>query len=117
MQNRESSAMGTPMPFSNGDSYRFRLKKCNSSTKLTCPSCGQRHRFVPYYDTEEKITFPDYVGRCDREDNCGYHCPPPGSILKRILMQRMDCLMKDITFLLLTMLLGRNHLQHISLVS
>lgn len=76
MQNRESSAVGTPMPFSNGDSYRFRLKKCNSRTKLTCPSCGQKHRFVPYYDTEGKITFPDYVGRCDREDNCRYHYTP-----------------------------------------
>ena len=76
MQNRESSAMGTPTPFSYGDSYRFRLKKCNARTKLTCPSCGKTHRFVPYYDTEGKITFPNYVGRCDREQKCGYHYPP-----------------------------------------
>lgn len=45
-----------------------------SSKKYICPKCGQR-RFVIYLDNEgNKID--DSCGRCDRQDNCGYHYPP-----------------------------------------
>ena len=27
-------------------------------------------------DTEKRIQFPDYVGRCDHEQKCGYHFTP-----------------------------------------
>lgn len=57
--------------------YRFRLKPYKvPSDRTECPSCHTRRSFVPYIDTEGKITFPPYVGRCNRENKCGYHYPP-----------------------------------------
>lgn len=57
--------------------YRFKLEKYHGpSSKHTCPGCGCKRRFVRYIDTEERINFPYYVGKCDRINNCGYHYPP-----------------------------------------
>ena len=58
--------------------YRFHLQKYKSgrNSKLTCPQCGRKQCFVRYIDEEGKIIFPDYVGRCDHEDSCGYHYTP-----------------------------------------
>ena len=57
--------------------YRFRLKPYKvPSDRTECPNCHHRRCFVPYIDTEGKITFPPYVGRCNRENKCGYHYPP-----------------------------------------
>jgi len=57
--------------------FRFKLEKYkNPSSKHTCPQCGHRRCFVRYVDTENEIIFPKYVGRCDREDKCGYHFTP-----------------------------------------
>ena len=76
MQNPKSSAMGTPVPYAIGTRYRFVLKKCNGRTKLKCPSCEREHTLVPYIDVLGVMTFPCEVGRCDREDHCGYHYSP-----------------------------------------
>ena len=58
--------------------YRFHLQKyvAGKNTKHTCPQCGRKRCFVRYVDEEGKIEFPDYVGRCDHEDSCGYHYTP-----------------------------------------
>ena len=58
--------------------YRFRLQKyaTGRNNKKRCPECGRRKCFTPYVDTEERITFPDYVGICDHVNRCGYHYPP-----------------------------------------
>lgn len=55
--------------------YRFHLQKyaAGKNTKQTCPQCGKKRCFVRYVDEEGEIGFPDYVGRCDHEDSCGYH--------------------------------------------
>lgn len=47
-----------------------------SSKKLICPSCRQRS-FKPYVyaDSGEPVDETQY-GRCDRENNCGYHMQP-----------------------------------------
>src|SRR5690349_19434153 len=55
------------------NTYRFELDK--SSKKLTCPQCRQK-RFVLYRDNETGGYLPDHVGRCDRENGCGYHFAP-----------------------------------------
>ncbi len=57
--------------------FRFQLEPYKSIvTKHTCPECGRAKVFTRYVDTEEEITFPDYVGRCNRENKCGYHFSP-----------------------------------------
>ncbi|MEI6848249.1 MAG: DUF6371 domain-containing protein [Chlorobiaceae bacterium] len=53
--------------------YRFALEK--SGLKYTCPQCGKL-RFVRYVDTCTGEQIADHVGRCDREDSCGYHLRP-----------------------------------------
>ena len=59
------------------NNYRFRLKPYKvPSDRTDCPNCHHRRCFVPYIDTEGRISFPPYVGRCNRENNCGYHYPP-----------------------------------------
>ena len=56
--------------------YRFVLQKYKRGNKATCPNCGKKRCFVRYIDIEEKIHFPDYVGRCDHEHSCQYHYKP-----------------------------------------
>ncbi len=57
--------------------HRFELEKYKGmSTRHTCPECGEKRCFVRYIDTEGSIDFPDHVGRCNREDKCGYHFTP-----------------------------------------
>ena len=53
--------------------FRFELEK--GGVKHTCPAC-KKMRFVPYVDTETGEQVADVVGRCDREDSCGYHLTP-----------------------------------------
>lgn len=45
---------------------------------MRCPKCGQM-RFVPYVLTADNTTLAGAeYGRCDREQNCGYHRYPSG---------------------------------------
>lgn len=54
--------------------YRWELMK--HGKKMICPACGQR-RFVPYVSTRDHRTLAGAeYGRCDRENNCGYHRYP-----------------------------------------
>ena len=56
--------------------YRFRLDPSSQKVKYRCPQCGKDKKFVKYIDVEGRVTFPDHVGRCDREEKCGYHYGP-----------------------------------------
>lgn len=57
-------------------SYKWMLRK--GSKKEICPQCGQR-RFVPYVLTADGVTLAGpALGRCDREQNCGYQRYPDG---------------------------------------
>lgn len=57
--------------------HRFILEPYKGvASRHTCPECNQKRCFSRYVDTENAITFPDYVGRCDREQKCGYHFTP-----------------------------------------
>ena len=45
-------------------------------SRHTCPECGRKGAFVRYIDTETGEQLADNVGRCNREDSCGYHYKP-----------------------------------------
>ncbi len=56
--------------------FRFSLQKYNGSqTRFICPNCG-RKEFVRYIDNESGEYLDDYVGRCNRIEQCGYHLSP-----------------------------------------
>ena len=57
--------------------HRFILEPYKGvSTRHTCPDCHRQRCFSKYIDTEKQIKFPEYVGRCDHEQKCGYHFTP-----------------------------------------
>ena len=56
--------------------YRFHLQKYKLGNRYICPQCGLKRCFARYIDEEGQIVFPDNVGRCDREQSCGYHYSP-----------------------------------------
>lgn len=53
------------------------LEKYNGmKTRHTCPNCGKRNQFARYIDTEAGEYIAEHVGRCNRENSCGYHYTP-----------------------------------------
>jgi hypothetical protein len=55
-------------------SYKYSLDP--SSKKYNCPGCSHK-TFVVYIDTTDGSIVDEYeFGRCDRENNCGYHKHP-----------------------------------------
>jgi hypothetical protein len=54
--------------------YRYTLQR--NSKKYRCPGCGHQIKFTRYIDNDTKELLPDQVGRCDRENSCGYHYTP-----------------------------------------
>ena len=56
------------------NNFRYTLQRKGS--KLDCPACGRKKRFVPYIDTATGQPVNRTVGKCDRESNCGYHYTP-----------------------------------------
>ena len=55
--------------------HRNPIELDRSSKKFICPSCGKR-RFVRYFNSETNDYLPDYLGRCDRDEGCGYFEKP-----------------------------------------
>ena len=63
--------------------HRFILEPYKGiATRHTCPECHKKRSFARYIDTEGKIEFPPYVGRCNHEQSCGYHFTPKVGIVK-----------------------------------
>ena len=57
--------------------YRFILEPYKGvSSRHICPNCHRKSCFARYIDTDEQISFPDYVGRCNHEQKCGYNYTP-----------------------------------------
>ncbi len=56
--------------------YRFHLEKYRCGSKMDCPNCGKKRCFVRYIDEQGTVHFPSSVGKCDHEQNCGYHYTP-----------------------------------------
>lgn len=57
--------------------YRYTLQPYKGrNTRYTCPQCGCKDVFVRYIDTTTGEHLSEDVGRCNREQQCGYHKPP-----------------------------------------
>lgn len=57
--------------------HRFILEPYKGiASRHCCPECKHKRCFSRYIDTEGAISFPEHVGRCDREQKCGYHFTP-----------------------------------------
>jgi hypothetical protein len=58
--------------------YSATLESYTSKTKSrhSCPSCGAKHEFTRYKDSETGEYIADHVGRCNRDLKCGYHYTP-----------------------------------------
>jgi hypothetical protein len=56
---------------------RFTLQPYRGpSSRFRCPLCRNAHKFTRYIDTRTGEYLGEDVGRCDREQNCGYHKKP-----------------------------------------
>lgn len=58
--------------------HRFILEPYTGmKSRYHCPGCNSRQKtFALYIDAETGNPIADYVGRCNREDKCGYHYTP-----------------------------------------
>jgi len=57
--------------------FRFTLEPyVSQKNRYECPSCGKKHTFTRYIDLEENQYVGIHVGKCDREQKCGYHFKP-----------------------------------------
>lgn len=58
--------------------YRYILEKyAGSKTRFKCPECQNKsNTFVRYIDTESGEYIDESVGKCNRENKCGYHLMP-----------------------------------------
>jgi hypothetical protein len=45
-------------------------------SRYTCPQCHRHKVFTRYIDADTHQPIADHVGRCSRENNCGYHVKP-----------------------------------------
>lgn len=55
---------------------KYHLQKYSgTSTRHECPHCHDLHSFARYVD-ERETYIANNVGRCNREDKCGYHLIP-----------------------------------------
>ena len=60
-----------------GTGYPYTLEPYKGpDSRHTCPACGAAHKFARYIDNATGQYIADEVGRCDREDSCGYHLKP-----------------------------------------
>lgn len=56
---------------------KYHLQKYKGrTTRHTCPQCNNTKSFSLYVDSETGEPINEIVGRCNREDKCGYHYPP-----------------------------------------
>jgi len=58
------------------ETKNFKYSLDPGSKKFTCPACHKK-RLVKYLDNNTGNYLNDDFGRCDRQQNCGYHKAPP----------------------------------------
>lgn len=59
------------------NNHPYQLEKyAGRKTRHTCPRCRQLHKFTRYIEVQTGQYVAPEVGRCDRQDSCGYHYTP-----------------------------------------
>lgn len=57
--------------------YKYILEPYKGQrTRYNCPGCGKAHQFTRYIETETGQLLGFQVGKCNRENKCGYHYSP-----------------------------------------
>lgn len=57
--------------------FRFTLEPyISQKNRYQCPYCGKKHSFTRYIDLQKKEYISVNVGKCNREQKCGYHLTP-----------------------------------------
>lgn len=57
--------------------HKYKLQKyTGAASRLQCPKCEHKRVFAIYLDIDTNEPLNSDVGRCNREDKCGYHYTP-----------------------------------------
>lgn len=57
--------------------FQYILEPYNGQkTRYTCPNCLRKKQFTRYIDIETKEYLSENVGKCNRDNKCGYHYTP-----------------------------------------
>lgn len=57
--------------------HKYELEKYKGTrSRHECPACHHKGVFARYVDSDTGASLHPYVGRCNREDKCGYHYTP-----------------------------------------
>ncbi|WP_157799095.1 DUF6371 domain-containing protein [Mucilaginibacter auburnensis] len=57
--------------------HRYQLQPYKTpASRYACPQCSTPRSFTRYIDTQSGQQLAHMVGRCSRENNCGYHYTP-----------------------------------------
>jgi hypothetical protein len=59
--------------------YRFSLDNSRPVKLFLCPQCRKK-TFKRYIDKDTNSYLDEYIGRCNREVNCGYHATPKNNV-------------------------------------
>jgi hypothetical protein len=88
--------------------YRIILEPYKTiKSRYHCPQCNARERtFTRYIDTETGEYIAEFVGKCGRENKCGYHYPPkkyfqehPNTLPKQSITQQPEIIKKPISII------------------
>ena len=56
--------------------HKYTLEKYSGNNRFNCPNCNKPKKFCRYINKETNEHLHESVGRCDRENSCGYHYTP-----------------------------------------
>ncbi len=76
-QKTRKTTQVTPPLMASTEEYRYTFEPYKGpASKYTCPSCAHRHTFTRYVDKATGEHLDESLGRCDRQDKCGYDLRP-----------------------------------------
>lgn len=65
-------------------------KYSGSGSRYTCPACKKHREFTRYVNVQTGQYLHSTVGRCNRQDKCGYHYPPKQYFLDNNIVAECD---------------------------